>query len=58
MMRQQALEEILRLILDEVDKGNTPRMQQLKAKANIILNREDDRDASVIRELINERVKK
>ena len=55
-MRQQALEEILRLILDEVDKGNTPRMQQLKVKANIILNREDDRDASVIRELINERI--
>ena len=56
-MRQQALEEILRLILDEVGKGNTPRMQQLKAKANIIMNREDNRDASVIRELMNERVK-
>lgn len=52
-MRAQAIEKMLRLVLDEVDKGNTPRMQQLKAKACILLDREDDRDASVIRELMN-----
>lgn len=56
-MRAQAIEKMLRLVLDEVGNGDTPRMQQLKAKACILLDREDDRDESVIRELMNERIK-
>lgn len=55
-MRTQAIEKLLKLIVKE-SKGAanlTPNMKNYMAKAEIILNRDDDRDASVIRELINQ----
>jgi hypothetical protein len=52
-MRAQAIEKILRLIMEETD---AERLANLKTKAHIILDREDNRAASVIREVMNERV--
>lgn len=60
-MRQQAIEKVLRLIIDEHWNGSRigPRMTQLVRKAEIVLDRSEgsaERQASVIRELTNERV--
>ena len=57
-MRTQAIEKVLRLIVDECRSGEDDyyRIETLCAKAEILLNRDDNRAASVIRELMNERV--
>lgn len=56
-MRAQAIEKLLTLIVAEVGYiSNDPRLNTLKAKAHILLNRDDDRAASVIRELMNNEV--
>ena len=52
-MRAQAIEKFLRLIMEEKEVS---RLDNLKAKASIVLDRGDDRAASVIREVMNGRV--
>lgn len=65
-MRAQAIEKLLTLIAGAVDdlpfrddvfwSEEYKRLSNLKAKAHILLNREDNRAASVIRELMNNEV--
>ena len=62
-MRQQAIEKVLKIIINEltenyVMENGDEYLEALIAKANIVLDRDDgsDRSASVIRELVNERV--
>lgn len=52
-MRAQAFENLLKLIVDEYKYGSRtgPHMDNLIAKAQILLSREND--VSVLRELLN-----
>lgn len=61
-MRAQAVEKMLSVLTDEMEKiwrtefsedVDWNRFKNLTAKAKILLDRNDPRDASVIRELMN-----
>lgn len=61
-MRAQAIEKMLRLLSDEAQKVCDAvfdadiewcRFENLNAKAQILLDRDDSRSASVVREILN-----
>ena len=55
-MRATAIENLLKLMVNASETGDTLALQQYAAKAHILLNRENMSDASVIRELVNQSV--
>ncbi len=53
-MRSQAVEKILRKICEEIPDDADVTLRNYKVKAQIVMDRDDTRSASVIRELINQ----
>lgn len=54
-MRQQAMENLLKLFEQAVDEGDEKMLKALSLKS-YILRKRDGSEASVIRELVNRRV--
>lgn len=52
-MRANAMEKLLSLMVEAYMDGNAEAMANYVAKARIIMDRSDDKAASVIRELVN-----
>lgn len=54
-MRAQAIEQLMKLMIEAIEKDplSDSYMQNLAAKGRILIDRSDDKSASVVRELIN-----
>lgn len=53
-MKAQAFEKLCALLIKAHEDRDPYALLQLKAKYNILVNRDDNRSASVVRELLNQ----